>query len=469
MADESADTLIQRIQQEEVKFVDFRFTDLKGKFHHISMDSSQVSQDILLNGIKFNSSAINGWESTKKSDLILVPDISTIHMDPFYAQSTMILICNIYDIEFQPYNRDPRHTAKKALEYLKKTEIGDTLFLGINTEFFVFDNVHYTNSPTESGFILESTEFPQNGYSKNNDRNAGHHFNICGNDALLPPQDKLHDMRSEIVSALKNIGVQVTRYNHTENAAQHAFDLQYESLLGSADNLQKYKYSAHQVANSYCKTATFMPKPIGSNNGSGMHLNMSIWKGETPVFVGDEYGGVSTTCLHYIGGIIKHAKALNALTNSSTNSYKRLSGLESPVQLVYSTHHQSASCRISSEQHPTNKNIEIRFADLTANPYLAPAAILMAGLDGIINKIHPGQPIDQYLHAMSSTEQKKIPRICCSLREALNNLDSDREFLKAGNVFDDDQIDAFIGLKMEEIIRLEQNPVPVEFEMYYST
>ncbi|ADR52784.1 glutamine synthetase protein [Candidatus Liberibacter solanacearum CLso-ZC1] len=459
---DDATSIIQKIQQENVKFIDFRFTDLQGKFHHISMDASLFNEELLLNGIMFDSSSIAGWHS-QNPDLLLIPDIETIHIDPFYAQSTMIFICNVYDpITLQPYNRDPRYTTKKAIEYLKKKEIGDTLLLGIKTDCFIFDNVHYTVSPTESGFTLESTEFANNG------KNKGHYSNAKSG-YTLPPQDKSHDMRSEIVSALNNIGVQITKYHNQANNAQHSFNLQHESLLRSSDNLQKYKYAVHQVANSYCKTATFMPKPIDNNNGSGMHLSMSIRKEDMPVFAGDECKGLSKTCLYYIGGIIKHAKALNALTNASTNSYKRLlTCCQSPVQLVYSTHNRSASCRIPYAKKADDQHIEIRFPDLTANPYLAPAAILMAGLDGIANKIHPGKPMDKNINELSSEGKKTIPRICYSLREALENLDNDREFLKKGNVFDDDQIDAFIKIKMKEVLRLEQSPSPVEFEMYYS-
>lgn len=467
MVDKAA-KIIQKIKQEKVKFVDFRFTDLKGKFHHISMDSSLITTDLLLNGILFDGFSIDGWQTVKRSDLLLIPDMGTIHIDPFYAQSTIVLICDIYDaITTKPYNRDPRYTVKKAIEYLKSTKIGDTLFLGIDTEFFVFDSVNFIVLPAEAGFVLESSEFPRS--RQNKERNTGHNIDINNSGYPLPPQDRLHDMRSEIVTALKNIGVLVTQYNHKENAAQHAINLQFDTLLCSSDNIQKYKYTVRQVADSYCKTATFMPQPINSHNGSGMNLNMSIYKNKIPIFAGDVYEGFSNNCLYYIGGIIKHAKAINALTNSSTNSYKRLLYCnESPIQLGYSNHNRSAYCRIPFEAKTSDKQIEIRFADLTANPYLAPTAIIMAGLDGIKNQINPGQPIDKNICEMSQEEQREIPRMCNSLRESLENLDKDREFLKAGNVFDDDLIDSFIALKMEEVMRLEKNTSPVEFEMYYS-
>ncbi|OMH87421.1 type I glutamate--ammonia ligase [Candidatus Liberibacter asiaticus] len=455
---DKATSIIQKIAQEKVKFIDLRFTDLQGKFRHISMNVSLFNENTLLNGITFDSSSIDGWHS-KHPNLLLIPDIETMHMDPFYAQSTVAFICNVYDpITLQPYNRDPRYTAQKAIDYLQTTDIGDTLLLGITTEFFVFDNVHCTISPIKSGFALESTEFLQNGNNKGYDSHAKSSY-------TLPPQDKLHDMRSEIVSALNNIGVQITKYHNQINDAQHSFGLQSESLLHASDNLQKYKYSVYQVANSYCKIATFMPKPIASHNGSGMYLNMSIHKGEKAIFTGNQHDRVSLKGLYYLGGIIKHAKSLNALTNASTNSYKRLlTDSQSPTKLTYSTHNHSASCRIPYENKSDNKSIEIRFPDLSANPYLAPAAILMAGLDGIAKKIHPGKNIDE----LSLEEQNTIPRICISLRESLENLDKDREFLKVGNVFDDDQIDAFINLKMKEVLKLESSPSPVEFEMYCS-
>ncbi|MBA5724126.1 type I glutamate--ammonia ligase [Candidatus Liberibacter sp.] len=461
--------VMQSIKKEDIKFVDFRFTDPNGKFHHISIDGSFIDEDLLRNGITFDGSSIRGWKSINQSDMLLIPDMSTIHMDPFYTQSTMALICDVYDpISLKPYNRDPRHTAKKAVEYLQKTGIGDTLFLGPEIEFFIFDSAYFTTLPTESGFVLESSELPQNG--KNSGRSTGHRPDIKGGYVPLPPQDSLHDMRSEMLNSLKKMGIRVEKHHHEVAAAQHELGLQFDTLLCSSDNFQKYKYAVHQIADSYCKTATFMPKPISSTNGSGMHLNMSIWKDSNPVFAGNEYGGLSQTGLYYIGGILKHAKALNALTNASTNSYKRLvSGFEAPVQLVYSAHNRSAACRIPFGQEPNSKRIEIRFADPAANLYLASAAILMAGLDGITNKIHPGKPMDRNLYDISPEEEKTMPRICGSLREALENLDVDREFLKVQGVFDDDQINAFIKMKMEEVIRLEKSPHPIEFEMYYST
>ncbi|MEG8099398.1 type I glutamate--ammonia ligase [Candidatus Liberibacter brunswickensis] len=458
MVSEDTATIIQKIEEEKVKFVDLRFTDLQGKFLHISMDTSLLNEKFLLNGIILDSSSINGWDS-KSLNLTLIPDIKTMHIDPFYAQSTMAFICDVYDTAtLKPYNRDPRYTTKKAIDYLQKTEIGDTLLLGITADFFIFDSVHCAMSHVKSGFSLESAEFPQNIDNRVYNPNVKSAY-------ILPPQDRLHDMRSEIMSSLNSIDVQITKYQNKSNHAQHSFSLKSEALLNASDNLQKYKYSVHQVANSYCKTATFMPKPIRHNEGSSMYLSMSIYKGEQEVFKGNHYEGLSQTCLYYLGGIIKHAKALNAFTNSSTNSYKRLlSDYKPPIKLTYATYNHSASCRIPFDNNSDNrKSIEIRFPDPSSNPYLAFTAILMAGLDGIAKKIHPGENLDE----LTSEEQKKVPRICSSLRESLENLDSDRKFLKVGNVFDDDQIDAFINLKKNEVLRLEQTPCPVEFEMYY--
>ncbi|AKK19717.1 type I glutamate--ammonia ligase [Candidatus Liberibacter africanus] len=457
MVDEAA-TIIQKIEQEKTKFIDLRFTDLQGKFLHISISTPLFNEDTLLNGIILDSSSIPGWDS-QHLKLLLIPDMKTMHIDPFYAQSTIAFICNVYDpVSLKPYNRDPRYTAQKAIDYLQLVGIGDTLLLGITAEFFIFDSAHCTMSPIKSGFSLESTELSKNETNKGYIPNTKSGY-------TLSPEDKSHDLRSEIVSALNNIDVQITKYQNQAHDAQHSFSLQLESLLQASDNLQKYKYSVHQVANSYCKTATFMPKPLAYHNGSSMYLNMSIHKGGKEVFAGNQYEGLSETCLYYLGGIIKHAKALNAFTNPSTNSYKRLlSDHQSPIKLSYSMHNNASSCRIPLNNQLEHKNIEIRFADPSANPYLASTAILMAGLDGIAKKIHPGKNFDE----LSLKEQMKVPKISSSLRESLKNLNSDREFLKVGNVFDDDQIDAFINLKNNEVLRLEQTPCPIEFEMYYS-
>ncbi|WP_187288007.1 type I glutamate--ammonia ligase [Candidatus Liberibacter americanus] len=464
---DEANKIIQKIKQEDIKFVDFRFTDLKGKFHHISMDSFLISAELLLNGILFDASSIEGWKSVKLSNLVLMPDLKTMHIDPFYAQSTMVLICDIYDsINNKPYSKDPRHIAKKAIEYLKNTKIGDKILLEMETEFFIFDSVNFKVLPEEAGFALESSEFPLIGL--NIERNTGNNIDRNNGGYTLPPQDRLHDMRSEIVTSLKNMGVIVTKYHHKENPAQHVMSLQFDTLLHSSDNIQKYKYAVRQVADSYCKTASFMPKPTNSNNGSGIHLNMSIHKNEIPIFAGDAYEGFSNNCLYYIGGIIKHSKAINALTNSSTNSYRRLLYFnDSQIQLGYPNNNRSVSFRIPFDKKISDKQINIRFPDLTSNPYLAPIAILMAGLDGIKNQINPRKNIKN-TSKIYQKELIKSPKMCNSLRESLENLDKDRDFLKEGNVFDDDLIDSFIEFKMKEVMRLEKSPSPIEFEMYYS-
>ncbi|AGA64371.1 Glutamine synthetase type I [Liberibacter crescens BT-1] len=467
----SASDLINQIKENDVKFLDLRFTDMKGKFHHITLDTSIIDEELLCNGIVFDASSILGWKDINQSDMLLKPDIKTKHLDPFFAQSTMGIICDVYDPSSNtPYNRDPRYIAKKAEDYLKNTGIGDVFFVGPEVEFFVFDTIKYNVTPYSSVFKINSSELPIDIDDDSSRENSGHRPTLKGGYVPLFPQDSLHDMRSEMLTSMKKMGLCVEKHHHEVSPAQHELGLKFDTLLCTGDHVQIYKYIVHQVSNCYCKTATFMPKPISSTNGSGMHINMSIWKKDQPVFVGNQECGLSETCLYFIGGIIKHAKALNAFANPSTNSYKRLvSGYEAPVQLVYSTHNRSAACRIPFATHSKTKRIEIRFADPSANLYLTAAAMLMAGLDGIKNKIHPGKPIDRNIYNMPPDEIKNIPRVCNSLREALESLNNDREFLKKGNVFDDDQIDSFIELKMEEVIRLEMTPHPLEFEMYYSS
>jgi glutamine synthetase len=392
---------------------------------------------MLNDGIFFDGSSIAGWKAINESDMILKPDLSRTVVDPFTSHNTLNIFCDILDaIKKDPYERDPRGTAKKAEAYLKKSGIGDKAFFGPEAEFFVFDDVRFKNDMNETGFKIDSTEGPYNTGKKYENGNMGHRPGIKGGYFPVPPVDSAQDMRSEYLKAMKDMGIKVEK---------------------------------HMVSHSFGKTATFMPKPVKGDNGSGMHVHQSIWKGNTALFSGDKYAGLSDLALHYIGGILKHAKAINAFSNATTNSYKRLiPGFEAPVLLAYSARNRSASCRIPITLSKKAARCEIRFGDAAGNPYLTFAAMLMAGLDGIKNKIDPGKSFDKDLYALSENEVKKIPTVCGSLREAMESLDKDRDFLKQGNVFTDDQIDAYIALKFEEIHNFEHTPHPIEFDMYYS-
>jgi glutamine synthetase len=466
----TANDILKQIKENDVKFVDLRFTDPKGKMHHVTMDVGVVDEDMFADGVMFDGSSIGGWKAINESDMVLMPDTATVHMDPFFAQSTMVIMCDILDpISGESYNRDPRGTAKKAEAYLKASGIGDTVYAGPEPEFFVFDDVKYKADPYNTGFKLDSSELPSNDDTDYETGNLGHRPRVKGGYFPVPPVDSCQDMRSEMLTVLTEMGVTVEKQHHEVAAAQHELGVKFDTLVRSADKVQIYKYVVHQVANAYGKTATFMPKPIFGDNGSGMHVHLSIWKDTKPTFAGDEYAGLSESCLFFIGGIIKHAKAINAFTNPTTNSYKRLvPGYEAPVLLAYSARNRSASCRIPFGTGPKSKRVEIRFPDPLGNPYLGFASMLMAGLDGIKNKIHPGKAMDKDLYDLPPKELKKIPTVCGSLREALESLDKDRKFLTAGGVFDDDQIDSYIELKMVEVMRYEMTPHPVEFDMYYS-
>ncbi len=462
--------ILKEIKDNDIKFVDLRFTDPKGKLQHVTMDSEKMDDDAFADGVMFDGSSIAGWKAINESDMVLMPDPDTAHADPFFAQSTMAIFCDILEPNTgESYERDPRGIAKKAEAYLKSTGIGDTATFGPEAEFFMFDDVRFAADPFQTGFEVDCTELPSNTATEYESGNLGHRPRTKGGYFPVPPVDSAQDIRSEMVSVMKDMGVVTEKHHHEVGAAQHELGIQFDSLTKIADHQQIYKYVIHQVANAYGKTATFMPKPIYGDNGSGMHCHQSIWKDGKPVFAGDEYAGLSETALFYIGGILKHAKAINAFANASTNSYKRLvPGFEAPVLLAYSARNRSASCRIPFGKSPKSKRIEIRFPDPSANPYLAFSAMLMAGLDGIKNKIHPGKPSDQDLYDLPLKELKKIPTVAGSLREALVSLEKDNAFLTAGDVFTKDQIAAYIELKMEEVIRFEHTPHPVEFDMYYS-
>jgi glutamine synthetase len=466
----TAKDVLKEIKDNDVKYVDLRFTDPRGKWQHVTFDISMIDEDIFAEGTMFDGSSIAGWKAINESDMCLMPDPVTATIDPFFAETTMVITCDILEpTTGEPYNRDPRGIAKKAEAQVKALGVGDTVFVGPEAEFFVFDDVRYSATPYNTGFRLDAAELPTNSNTEYEGGNLGHRIATKGGYFPVPPQDSLQDMRSEMLGAMARMGVKVEKHHHEVASAQHELGMKFDTLVHMADQMQVYKYCIHQVAHIYGKTATFMPKPVYGDNGSGMHVHQSIWKDGKPTFAGNKYADLSENCLYYIGGIIKHAKAINAFTNPSTNSYKRLvPGYEAPVLLAYSARNRSASCRIPYTTNPKAKRVEVRFPDPTANPYLAFAAMLMAGLDGIKNKIDPGPAMDKDLYDLPKEELKQIPTVCGSLREALESLDKDRAFLKAGGVFDDDFIDSFIELKMTEVARFEMTPHPVEFDMYYS-
>ena len=466
----NASDVVQLIKDKDVKFVDFRFTDTRGKMQHVTADASCINEELLAEGYAFDGSSIAGWKGIEASDMLLVAEPGSAHIDPFFAQTTLALFCDVREPSTgQAYERDPRSIARKAEAYLASTGVGDTAYFGPEAEFFMFDDVRFSIDPYNTGFRVDSSELPSNANTEYEMGNLGHRPRVKGGYFPVPPVDSAQDIRSEMLSVMAEMGVKVEKHHHEVGSAQHELGIQFGPLVTMGDHLQVYKYSIHNVAQAYGKTATFMPKPVFGDNGSGMHVHQSIWKDGQPVFAGNQYSDLSETCLHYIGGILKHAKAINAFANASTNSYKRLApGYEAPVLLAYSARNRSASCRIPYTTSPKAKRVEVRFPDPTANPYLLFACMLMAGLDGIQNKIDPGPAMDKNLYDLPAEELANIPTVASSLREALENLDKDRAFLKMGGVFTDDTIDAFIELKMEEVERFEQTPHPVEFDLYYS-
>ncbi|MBT5073459.1 MAG: type I glutamate--ammonia ligase [Kordiimonadaceae bacterium] len=463
--------VLDLIKEEEIEYVDLRFTDPKGKMFHLSMCADVVNEDMFEEGVMFDGSSVPGWKTINDSDMILQLDPSTVILDPFYDQPTLAIFCSIVEpATGEGYGRDPRSTAERAENYLKFTGIGDTAYFGPEPEFFMFDDVKYNVDYASAGYSLDDEQTPNKSAHTLQDGNKAHRAGVTGNYFAMEPYDRCQDIRSEMVSLMKECGLPMDKHHQEVAPSQHELGLTYGTLVETAERVQLYKYITHQVARAWGKTATFMPKPIAQDNGSGMHVHMSIWKDGKPLFAGNSYADLSETCLYYIGGIIKHAKAVNAFTNPSTNSYKRLvPGFEAPVLLAYSAHNRSASCRIPYSSSPNGKRVEVRFPDPTANPYLAFAALMMAGLDGIENKIHPGDAMDKDLYALPPEELSQVPQVASSLGEALDALDGDREFLKKGDVFSDDQIDAYIELKREDIQKLDMNPHPVEFEMYYSS
>lgn len=465
-----AQSVLAMLKEKEAEYVDLRFTDPRGKLQHVTVDIGSVDEDMFADGIMFDGSSIAGWKAINESDMVLMPDPSTAVMDPFYAQNTVQIFCDILEPGTgEPYNRDPRSTAKKAMAYLAATGIGDNAYFGPEAEFFVFDDVRFEVSPHRVAAEVDSADMMSNSWTEYETGNMGHRPRVKGGYFPVNPIDSGQDMRSEMLSTMKKMGVPVEKHHHEVASAQHELGYKFGAMVKAADNLQLYKYCIHNVAHAYGKSATFMPKPVKDDNGTGMHVHQSIWKDGQPLFAGNQYADLSEECLHYIGGVLRHAKALNAFTNPSTNSYKRLiPGFEAPVLLAYSARNRSAACRIPYSQSPKGKRIETRFPDPTANPYLAFAALMMAGLDGIENKIHPGEPMDKDLYALPPEELKDIPTVCGSLREALDALATDHGFLLKGGVFTTDQIEAYAELKWEEVYNYEHTPHPAEFDMYYS-
>ena len=467
----SAADVLKMMKDNSVTFVDLRFTDTKGKEQHVSLPASQVTEEMMEEGKMFDGSSIAGWKGINESDMILELDTSTAVMDPFMEEPTLIITCNIVEPNTgEGYERDPRSIAKRAEAYMNSTGIADTAYFGPEPEFFILDDVRWGSDMSGAFFKVDSDEAGWNSEKTFEGGNIGHRPGVKGGYFPVPPVDSLQDMRSSMCLALEEMGVEVEVHHHeVATAGQCEIGTAFNTLVKRADQNQIMKYVIHNIAHSYGKTATFMPKPLVGDNGNGMHVHQSLAKGGKNLFSGDEYGGLSEMALFYIGGIIKHAKALNAFTNASTNSYKRLvPGFEAPVMLAYSARNRSASIRIPYVANPKGRRIEVRFPDAAGNPYFTYAAMLMAGLDGIQNKIHPGEAMDKDLYDLPPEEEAAIPQVCYSLDQALEALSEDREFLKAGNVFTDDTIDAYIELKMEEVTRLRMATHPVEFDMYYS-
>ncbi|MCH7981460.1 MAG: type I glutamate--ammonia ligase [Proteobacteria bacterium] len=463
--------VLDLLKDNEVKFVDLRFTDTVGKEQHVTMPAHCLDEDMFEEGKMFDGSSISGWKGINESDMILMPDPDTSVLDLFSDEVTLNLRCDVVEPgTMQGYGRCPRSLARRAEAYLKSTGIADTAFFGPENEFFVFDHVAWDDSMQGAFYRLDSEEGAWNSGRSGDIPNTGHRPTVKGGYFPVPPVDSLHDLRSAMCLALEDMGVETEVHHHeVGTAGQCEIGAKFNTLVQKADEVQIFKYVIHNIAHAYGKTATFMPKPLVGDNGNGMHVHQSLFKDGENLFSGDGYGGLSDTALYYIGGIIKHAQALCAFTNPATNSYKRLvPGFEAPTILAYSARNRSASIRIPYVANPKGRRVEIRFPDSMANPYFAFASMMMAGLDGILNKIHPGDAMDKDLYDLPPEEEKDLNLVAFSLEEALGSLDQDREFLKAGDVFSDDLIDAYLDLKMENVTRLRMTTHPVEFDMYYS-
>lgn len=467
----SVENVLALIQENEVKFIDLRFTDTKGKEQHVSIPSHQVDDDFFEEGKMFDGSSVAGWKGINESDMVMMPDASSAVLDPFTEESTLNIRCDILEPStMQGYDRDPRSIAKRAEDFMRSTGIADTVLIGPEPEFFLFDDVKFATDMAGSFYKIDDVEASWNSGNALEGGNKGHRPGVKGGYFPVAPVDSSQDIRSAMSLVMEEMGLVVEAHHHeVATAGQNEIATRFNTLTTKADEIQIYKYVVHNVAHAFGKTATFMPKPLVGDNGSGMHVHQSLAKDGQNLFAGDKYGGLSETALYYIGGVIKHARAINAFANASTNSYKRLvPGFEAPVMLAYSARNRSASIRIPVVPSPKARRIELRFADPTANPYLCFAAMLMAGLDGIKNKIHPGDAMDKDLYDLPAEEAAEIPTVAESLKEALQALDADREFLTAGGVFSDDFIDSYIKLKSEDVERIQMTTHPVEFELYYS-
>ena len=467
----SVENVLKLIEENDVKFVDLRFTDTKGKEQHVSIPAHQLDDDFFEEGKMFDGSSIAGWKGINESDMVMMPDPASAVLDPFTDDATLNIRCDILEPDtLQGYSRDPRSVAKRAEEYMRSAGFADDVLFGPEPEFFLFDDVRYKNDMSGCSFSVDSKEASWNTDTTYDDGNTGHRPGVKGGYFPVAPVDSAQNIRSAMCLVMEEMGLVVEAHHHeVATAGQNEIACRFNTMVNKADEIQVYKYVVHNVAHAFGQTATFMPKPLVGDNGSGMHCHMSLNKGGENLFAGDKYGGLSETALYYIGGIIKHAKAINAFANASTNSYKRLvPGFEAPVMLAYSARNRSASIRIPVVQSPRARRIEVRFPDPTANPYLAFTAMLMAGLDGIKNKIHPGDAMDKDLYDLPAEEAAEIPTVAASFEEALDALDADRTFLTEGGVMDNDAIDAYIELKRAEVERLNMSTHPVEFEMYYS-
>jgi len=467
----SASEVIKMIKDKGVKYVDLRFTDTKGKEQHVSVPARTMDEDAFEDGKMFDGSSIAGWKGINDSDMILMPDTDSAFMDPFFSDPTVVLRCDVIEPStMQGYERDPRTVAKRAEEYMRSTGIADTAYFGPEPEFFVFDDVRWSASINKAFYEIDADESSWNSDKMFDGGNPGHRPPVKGGYFPVPPVDSLQDLRSAMCLVLDEIGIETEVHHHeVATAGQCEIGTRFNTLVKRADDMQAMKYVIQNVAHNHGKTVTFMPKPLVGDNGSGMHVHQSLSKNGENQFAGDEYAGLSELALFYIGGVIKHARALNAFTNASTNSYKRLvPHFEAPTMLAYSARNRSASIRIPHVSSPRARRIEVRFPDASGNPYFTFASLMLAGLDGIQNKIHPGEPLDKNLYDLPPEEGKKVPTVCYALDQALTALDKDREFLTAGGVFTDDLIDAYIELKMEDVTRLRMSTHPIEFDMYYS-
>ena len=463
--------VLDLIKENEVKFIDLRFTDTKGKEQHVSIPHHQIDEDFFDDGKMFDGSSVAGWKGINESDMVLMPDADSAVMDPFSEAATLIIRCDIVEpATMQGYERDPRSVAKRAEEYMRSVGIADEVLVGPEPEFFLFDDVKFKTDMSGSSYSINDKEAAWNSDTSYEEGNMGHRPRVKGGYFPVPPVDSAHDFRSATCLVMEEMGLVVEAHHHeVATCGQNEIATRFNTIVNKADEVQVYKYCVHNMAHAYGKTATFMPKPVVGDNGTGMHVHQSLSKDGVNLFAGDKYGGLSEDALYYIGGIIKHARAINAFTNASTNSYKRLvPGFEAPVMLAYSARNRSASIRIPVVPSPKARRIEVRFPDPTGNPYLAFTAMLMAGLDGIKNKIHPGDAMDKDLYDLPAEEAASIPTVASSLEQALDALDADRDFLTVGGVMTDDMIDAYISLKREEVEALNMTTHPIEFEMYYS-